>query len=303
MELNFKPNRKKTKNVGMSLNMNNATKTFKRLIEKHKKEMKVDKKIYSNKIDDFFSTLNNAFFQKEIKETDSDYIYKEIKNQIKISQNLVDLYGVNATTKVYKHPREPIKYDKQLVFNPLNDSGQNKIKYTSYFNDSKNKKGRKLDLPCIIKKNIKIGSSPKQSSLKTMVFEDYNNNEDKKKYHFIKLNKYNNNHYNDNYRNLTVGNERYVPKKSDNYLSKTNDDLLNLKRNVNYNNNTFSSSNQINDNTKSSFDKKEYVMNLDSLNDQMRITQRKHRRYFNSNDYGCTLSKNKYNYITKYFFN
>ena len=53
MELISRTKRKKSKKVGFSFNINNATKTFKRLIEKHIKEKKVEKKIYTNKIDDF----------------------------------------------------------------------------------------------------------------------------------------------------------------------------------------------------------------------------------------------------------
>ena len=304
MEFISRNKRKKSNKVGLSFNINNATKTFKRLIEKHKNEKKVEKKISTNKIDDFFSTLNNAFFKQEIKESDYDYIFREIKNQIRISQNLVDLYGINATRKVYKRPREPIRFDKHLVFNPIEENSQSKIRYTSFINDNKNKKEKKLDLPCIIKKNIKISDTPKNTSVKKMPIETVINNEHKKKKK-LKLKKHNNiktesNQNNDDNHNMTVGNEKYVPI---NYFYKTNNDIMNLKKNINNNNNTFTIGNQSNINTNRSFDKNEYVTNLDTLNDQIKMSQRRHRRYFNSNDYGCTLSKNKYNYISKYFFN
>ena len=102
MEFISRNKRKKSNKVGLSFNINNATKTFKRLIEKHKNEKKVEKKISTNKIDDFFSTLNNAFFKQEIKESDYDYIFREIKNQIRISQNLVDLYGINLRIDTFR---------------------------------------------------------------------------------------------------------------------------------------------------------------------------------------------------------
>ena len=52
-----------------SFNMSNATKTFKKLIEKNKKnEQLKNKKRSYNKSDEFFNSLNNVFFKEEIKE-------------------------------------------------------------------------------------------------------------------------------------------------------------------------------------------------------------------------------------------
>ena len=63
MEFDFQNQRKKNKKGMNSFNISNATKTFKRLIEKNKKEEKLkNKKIYYNKTDEFFNSLNNVFF-------------------------------------------------------------------------------------------------------------------------------------------------------------------------------------------------------------------------------------------------
>ncbi len=296
MDLLFNNQRKRKNKNDNSFNMRNATKTFKKLIEKHKKDQLKTKKVFYNKTDEFLSSLNNVFFKEEIKETDSDYIFREIKNQIRINQHLVDLYGANASRKFFEHSREPIRFDKRLVFNPLKDSDEKQIRYTSFFNDNKNKKNKKLNLPCILKKNI----NPKENLLKKLLESD---NDSKRQNNNLSNNiKIEDSYYDDKNRNYTIANDRYVPIKSYNFFSKTNNDLLNLK-NIGNNNSTFTLGNKSNTMTNSSFDKSEYVMTLDNLNDQIRINQRKHRRYFNSNDYGCNLSKYKYNYISKAFFN
>ncbi len=71
--------------------------------------------------------------------------------------------------------------------------------------------------------------------------------------------------------------------------------MLNFKKKTN-NKSTLSLGN------KTGFDRSEYLQTLDCLNDQTKYNKRRHRKYFNSNDYGCELFKNKYNYICKNFF-
>ena len=78
MESN-KNNRKRNRKVGNSFDMTNATKTFRKLHEKHRKEKKKNEMINFNKADEFFKSLTKVFFKEEIKETDFDYIFREIK--------------------------------------------------------------------------------------------------------------------------------------------------------------------------------------------------------------------------------
>ena len=132
MDNNNQKRRKNKKNYGNSFNMSNATKTFKKLIEKNKKEEKSkNKKIYFKKTDEFFNSLNNLFFKEEIKETDFDYIFREIKHRIKMNQKLVDMYGLNAPNKILPFSREPVRFDKKLLFNPLKYNPQKQIRYYS----------------------------------------------------------------------------------------------------------------------------------------------------------------------------
>ena len=307
MEINFQNQRKKAKNKINSFDISNTTKTFKKLLEKSKKEEKLKhKKIYYHKTDELFDVLNNVFFKEEIKETDFDYIFREIKNQIKINQTLVDLYGINAPKKILPYTREPIRFDKKLVFNPLKDEDRSQLRYASFKN--KNKEEKYINLPCILKKNSKI-INDKENSEKILF------NKLESKIDIIKENKsenkYNNIKTESSYFNEgsnTFNNERYIPIRSYMFFSKTNNNLLNLNNNNNANNSsTFTEGNKssftLGNKSNYSFNRSEYLITLDSLKEQLRHNQRRQKLYFNSNDYGCEHSKNKYNYITKTFFN
>lgn len=307
MQKIYKNQRKKNKNDVNSFNISNATKTFKKLVEKNKREEKLkNKKIYYNKTDEFFSLLNNVFFKEEIKETDLDYIFREIKNQNKINQNLVDQYGINAPKKILPYTREPVRFDKKLLFNPLKaNNEQNQIRYPSF--NAKNKEERTLNLPCILNSNIKIVGSSRRDSEKSLLIKKLestkdNNTKSSSKFNNIKTES---SYFNDKYNyNNTICNERYIPTKSYNYFTKTNNNLLNLNSN---NSNTFTFGNKscstVGNKSNMSFDKSEYLLTLDNLKSQIRYNQRRHRLYFRSNDYGCELSRDKYHYITKKFFN
>ena len=317
MDLNLQNQRKKNKKNVNSFNMSNATKAFKKLVEKHNKEEKLrNKKIYYNKTDEFFNSLNNIFFKEVIKETDIDYIFKEIKNQIKIKQSLVDHFGINANKKSLPYSREPIRFDKKLLFNPLKYSEQDQIRYASF--DNKNKEEKYLTLPTILKQNFKILDERKNSE-QILLLKKFESNKETKMNESKSMNKYNklkteSSNFNDstsnnNNYNYTFSNDRYAPIKSYNYFTKTNSNNLSKisKKGNNNNSSTFTLDNKssltLGNKTSVSFDKSEYLLTLDNLKDQIRHNQRRNRLYFKSNDYGCELSKDKYNYITKNFFN
>ena len=82
---------------------------------------------------------------------------------------------------------------------------------------------------------------------------------------------------------------------------------LNSNNSGNNNSNTFNFGNKscstVGSKSNMSFDTSEYLLTLDNLKSQIRYNQRRHRLYFRSNDYGCELSRDKYHYITKKFFN
>ena len=284
---------------GKSLNMNTTTKTFRKLLEKNTRKANKNKKIFYNKTEELFHSLNNVFFNAELKETDEDYMFKEIKNQIKLNQQMVDLYGKNAKNKIFPRSREPIKYDKNLIINPLNYEETKYVRYTPFRVGSKYDNDKKLNLPCILTNNLRTvykRESPGKESVKSKKDNNESNTNtiDRNIYNSINTESPLMN-MNKNY-NTTFNNENRYNNRIINYFSKTNDNM-NMKNSSN-SNSTFSIGNKSNN----SFDRYKYVMTLDNLSENVENNQIRHTRYFNLNDYGCNSFRNKYNYISNNYF-
>jgi len=284
---------------GKSLNMNTTTKTFRKLIEKNIRKINKNKKIFYNKTEELFHSLNKVFFKAELKETDADYMFKEIKNQIRLNQEMIDLYGKNAKSKIIPRSREPIKFDKNLIINPLSYEETKYVRYTPFRMGNKYDNDKKLNLPCILTSNIRTvykRESPGKESIKSKKDNNESNTNtiDRNIYNTINTESSLMN-TNKNY-NITFNNENRNNNKIINYFSKTNDNM-NMKNSSN-NNSTFSFGNKSNN----SFDRYKYVMTLDNLSENVENNQTRHRRYFKFNDYGCSSFKNKYNYISNNYF-
>jgi len=284
---------------GKSLNMNTTTKTFRKLIEKNIRKINKNKKIFYNKTEELFHSLNKVFFKAELKETDADYMFKEIKNQIRLNQEMIDLYGKNAKSKIIPRSREPIKFDKNLIINPLSYEETKYVRYTPFRVGNKYDNDKKLNLPCILTSNIRTvykRDSPGKESVKSKKDNNESNTNtiDRNIYNTINTESSLMN-TNKNY-NITFNNENRNNNKIINYFSKTNDNM-NMKNSSN-NNSTFSFGNKSNN----SFDRYKYVMTLDNLSENVENNQTRHRRYFKFNDYGCSSFKNKYNYISNNYF-
>ena len=284
---------------GKSLNMNTTTKTFRKLLEKNTRKANKNKKIFYNKTEELFHSLNNVFFNAELKETDEDYMFKEIKNQIKLNQQMVDLYGKNAKNKIFPRSREPIKYDKNLIINPLNYEETKYVRYTPFRMGNKYDNDKKLNLPCILTNNLRTvykRESPGKESVKSKKDNNESNTNtiDRNIYNSINTESPLMN-MNKNY-NTTFNNENRYNNRIINYFSKTNDNM-NMKNSSN-SNSTFSIGNK----SYNSFDRYKYVMTLDNLSENVENNQIRHTRYFNLNDYGCNSFRNKYNYISNNYF-
>ena len=284
---------------GKTLNMNSTTKTFRKLIEKNTRKNNINKKIFYNKTEEIFHSLNKVFFKAELNETDEDYMFKEIKNQIKLNQQMVDLYGKNAKNKIFPRSREPIKYDKNLIINPLNYEETKYVRYTPFRMGNKYDNDKKLNLPCILTNNLRTvykRESPGKESVKSKKDNNESNTNtiDRNIYNSINTESPLMN-MNKNY-NTTFNNENRYNNRIINYFSKTNDNM-NMKNSSN-SNSTFSIGNK----SYNSFDRYKYVMTLDNLSENVENNQIRHTRYFNLNDYGCTSFKNKYNYISNNYF-
>ena len=284
---------------GKTLNMNSTTKTFRKLIEKNTRKNNINKKIFYNKTEEIFHSLNKVFFKAELNETDEDYMFKEIKNQIRLNQQMIDLYGKNAKNKMFPRSREPIKFDKNLIINPLSYEETKYVRYTPFRVGSKYDNDKKLNLPCILTNNLRTINYRESPGKKSVKSKKDNNDSNA---NTIDRNIYNNintenslMNSNKNY-NITFNNENRNNNRIIKYFSKTNDNM-NMKNSSN-NNSTFS----IGSKSNNSFDRYKYVMTLDNLSENVENNQTRHRRYFNLNDYGCTSFKNKYNYISNNYF-
>ena len=166
------------KEEGKSFNMNNATKTFKKLFKKEMKEEKAkNQRMRKNKKDEVFNSLNDIFFKADIKEPYYDYFLREIKYVINENQNMMELYGINGKKKMKKHSRKKMKINKKLLFNPLKNDDHKYIKYTP--TNVKDKYDKKLLFPRILQKN---NSYVKKNipSLRDLLIDKTQNNNKKK---------------------------------------------------------------------------------------------------------------------------
>ena len=293
--------RKKNKKAGNFFNLTKASKAFKKFAEKYNKEESIkNAKRYYNKTDEFFLSLNKIFFKEEIKETDCDYILREIKNQIKTNQTLIDLYGINAQKKILPYTRDPVKYNKKLLFNPLKPTNEKPLKNLSVKN--KNKAKKHATLPSILKSFS--GAIPTRQNTEKMILSKLNrkftisksiNNTKIKS--SKKLNTFSKSYFDDNSISFNLNNEKISPIKKT-CFKKTNKGILNLNI-IETDISAFTLGTKPN----KSFNKKKYLLTLDNLKDQARDKQKKQKKIFQVNDYGCEVFKNKYNYITKKMFN
>ena len=315
IRINQNIKRKKLKEEGKSFNMNNATKTFKKLIEKQMKEEKAkNQRMLKNKKDKFFNLLNNIFFKADIKERYYDYFFHEIKYLINENQNMVELYGINGKKKAMKRSKENMRFNKNLLFNPLKNGHQISKKYTP--NNLKDKYDKKLLFPCILKKNNSYVKKNNPSLRDLLIDKTQDNN--------FKNKKENNSYINYN----LLANRGSIKKgKEDNTLNQNNLNteiqvLNNSKSNGSYNiTSTNECSNQNksldlflkkknnkkfglrNKNKSSVYLKKgKYLSTLNNLNHFMVSCKNNFEKYFDSNDYGYNIFNNKYNYISNNFF-
>ena len=288
---------KKLKEEGKSFNLNNATKTFKKLIRKEMKEEKAkNQRMLNNKNDEFFNSLNDVFFKADIKEPYYDYFLREIKYLINENQNMVELYGKNGKKKIQKLSKKPMRFDKNLLFNPLKNDHHKYIKYTPI--NIKNKYDKKLLFPCILKKNNSYVKKNKPSIRDLLIDKtQFNNSKDKSKKE-INSNINNNNlkteikGLNQNKSSgsfkITYINEYSNPNKSlDLFQRKIKNKKLGLRKKNNLN---------------AYFKTGKYLSTLNNLDHLMAKSKNHFEKYFDSNDYGYNIFNNKYNYISNNFF-
>ena len=154
--------RKLRKSLSLTRNMEflgqtNPSSIFQDIYNKSVKKEKIINNFSENKTEQFLNIIENMRLREEMVETEKDYIIKESRNEVKLNQEMLYLFGkrrgkYKKTTKKLSQ----IKLDKKIFINPLEK------KEDIHFTISKNKS--LLKLPIISKGiyNIKLISQDKK---------------------------------------------------------------------------------------------------------------------------------------------
>ena len=288
-------------------NLQNATPTFKNLLFKYEKQnatkIKNTKRINANSI---LIEIDKRRHKVELEENSGSYMHKELLKNLKVKEDLVNNYGLRA----YKHYNEAskhkydIKLDKVEFLNPIEI-----IKKNSY---SLNRKLQRQNM------NLSCGRN------KLLKLPEINNTEstEKKRTKMIneikRLNNYSldygiNNHTGvlDKGKSNKTSNDIKVPENNDSSYEIQN--YTNGIRSQNYSSekinkskiltiNNFNRSHLINKPQGPHKMNKDYLKYLQTFRDKLVLEEKKHKNYFDSNNYGCDSFRQKYNYLNTRFF-
>ena len=288
-----------------------STSTFIYLMTKYRNQKKKKK---NNDGMYIVKAIDDKRHQLERDEKDNMYIYKEAKNTAYINQELINKYGVKAKTQAYDVStfQTPMKLGKKKFFDPtkedylkpsnslnkLKDKGMiqlpliynsklnfNQFPLLTYNNSSNLNKNNPLSKSCQNKEKIFYNQSRNNPSNIDFSLESYKKSSSYS--HLKDTISSNKEVYSPS--TLTLRNSEKnimteVSKKSGSIKFRNKKDklLLNNRNIFSYNGN--------------------YIARLSSFKDQCIKEERRKRHYFNLYDYGCHLSKEKYDYLTKKYF-
>jgi hypothetical protein len=277
------------------ISQNNSSITFKEIYNRATKKENYNIKNFSGyQAEQFLKMIENMRLKEEM----NDYIIKESKKEVRLNQEILDLFGKRkpdykkTTKKLGK-----IKLDRNIFLNPL------EIKEKRNFTKSQNKKKILLKLPIINKRVYNLKSIIQDNKLfnseenntkvsfndssNSNIDESKKNNESKSILYLNKNNKNNKNHF----LNLST------PRKLKNKQSSCKTLAVVLK-----NNSLFSGHKYRNIFSANKTDKKNVMNLLESIKNDLITDEKKHKIYFRKNDYGCELSRFKISYLEKNFF-
>ena len=277
------------------ISQNNSSITFKEIYNRATKKENYNINNFSGyQAEQFLKMIENMRLKEEM----NDYIIKESKKEVRLNQEILDLFGKRkpdykkTTKKLGK-----IKLDRNIFLNPL------EIKEKRNFTKSQNKKKILLKLPIINKRVYNLKSIIQDNKLfnseenntkvsfndssNSNIDESKKNNESKSTLYLNKNNKNNKNHF----LNLST------PRKLKNKQSSCKTLAVVLK-----NNSLFSGHKYRNIFSANKTDKKNVMNLLESIKNDLITDEKKHKIYFRKNDYGCELSRFKISYLEKNFF-
>ena len=277
------------------ISQNNSSITFKEIYNRGTKKENYNINNFSGyQAEQFLKMIENMRLKEEM----NDYIIKESKKEVRLNQEILDLFGKRkpdykkTTKKLGK-----IKLDRNIFLNPL------EIKEKRNFTKSQNKKKILLKLPIINKRVYNLKSIIQDNKLfnseenntkvsfndssNSNIDESKKNNESKSTLYLNKNNKNNKNHI----LNLST------PRKLKNKQSSCKTLAVVLK-----NNSLFSGHKYRNKFSANKTGKKNVMNLLESIKNDLITDEKKHKIYFRKNDYGCELSRFKISYLEKNFF-
>ena len=259
----------------------------------HQKSKKNSDKLYIVK------ALDEKRHQIENEEKDDIYIYKEAKNSAYINQELLSTYGVKAKNQSYdiSNFKSPIKLGKKKFFDPT------KKDYLQSFTLKRIKNKGVLNLPIITSNyfNFKINNqvllsynNRNKSNISSDRFNDTKSYQDKNnKLKFLDFDPNKKNEYNHNTEGNIIRNSFRVSQSDKNIIERKKNEINKLRNR--YNNLYNSNKNIFSYNGN-------YLTKLNNFKEQLIEEERKKRNYFNKNDYGCNLFKEKYAFLSKKYF-
>ena len=291
-----------------------ASNTFQKIITRYRKK----KYHFHKKPMDMVGLIEKARFKAEKLETHQEFMMKELKNNIRIEQELIALFGPRAKKHYNELSNKKFnsKINKYDFFTPTEIKYIKKAKNTKTINKKKTEpnselsqivfKRRRINFsPTIMSKNktnffntySKDLKSSNASEISTKFKSFYKTSTKLKKYK--KFNPYQTFDGNDNSTkiledgkewNRSISNKKYLNTDSKNFRERgRNFPLVTLSKNVT--------------NKDFSLDKMAYLDELIKLNKQFVKKEKNIKNHFRNNDYGCAFSKMEYRYLTKKYFN
>ena len=299
-----------------------STKVFKHIIMKYNKK-KRDTRQAKQPI---YKRIENNLQKLETEENENEFIIREVRKNIELKRKILFRYG----TKAIKHYDEFQKYkiktklDKKALLNPLWDlnlSDNHKRTNSSNVKDDKKRKNfishKIINFPSISeidKKPInneqnlydsisiikKLENSFGAIDAKSEIKNETTDNFIAKQYtpsFKIKKNKIIDKYYN------TFNNISLINKKVTSYKIINNEQNTPLKSETGYTT-SYKDSNYINRfKTKNNFRiNQNYLNYLQKIKDKFDSKEKRQKKYFENNKYGCDEFKLKYNYLTQKFF-
>ena len=303
--------------------INHYSSIFQLLYNKNfKNEYKINN-LNTNKTEEFLNIIENMRLNEEMVETDKDYLIKESRKEIKIKQELEYLFGKRRGKHKKTSNLGKIKLDKKIFLNPFEKKNERKYLFSNYKSKSnvnilklpiinKSRNNKKLTISNTISRNnnnfrpsqykrlfLSEGNSPK-GSFNESGSNTNTNDEDSKKNNDNDINL----NYNSckNIKNNLRRNINSFLKSTTSRSVKKSKVLSSRSINLIFVNKYSSDIDILNDFAVNKGNKRPVINLLNNINQELKQDEKKHKKYFRINDYGCEFSKFKIKFLEKHFF-